>query len=370
MIKKIKLGSRIIFIAFIPLGLLLSYAASYNPLLIENIYSNKVDKFIRQILSIVSGIFPFSLGEILLILLIAAFVYYGMLTIFFLIKGKKERKKIIIDFILNTLAVSGCIYLSFLLTWGLNYYRLPFSTIAKYDTRPASVAELGDLCQDLVNRSNDLREKVNENQKGIMYITGGIERVFLRASYGYDSLSAVYPQLGGTYGRSKGVILSKVLCYQGISGIYSPFTGESNVNIELPDLLVPFSVCHEMAHQRGFAREDEANFIAYQACNKNPDYDFKYSGTLFALISSMDTLSTRDPQLFKTLYSRYSDDVLRDVRNMGQFWNQYEGPIERISRAVNDQYLKFTTRKEGIKSYGKMVDLLISERRQKIKREP
>jgi hypothetical protein len=347
--------------------LFLSYCASHNPLFIENIYSNKVDKFIRETISIAAGIFPFSLAEILVIFSILGILYYITYIIVKFIKKGNSRKKIIVGFFINCFAIIGTIYLLFLVLWGFNYYRLQFSSIAKYDTHPASVKELGDLCEELVNRANVLRNKVMENNKGIMYIPGGRESVFSRVLYGYKPVSLIYPELSGTYGRPKGLILSIALSYAGISGIYFPFTGEPNLNIDLPDSLIPFTICHEMAHQRGFSREDEANFISYLVCSKHPDYDFQYSGTLLALINSINALSSYDTKRFNELNIKYSSGVLRDLQYINKFWDYYEGLIERISSNVNNAYLKANMQKEGIYSYGRMVDLLISERRARLK---
>lgn len=358
---------RTICILFLPLGIFLSFLASHFPVFVENIYSNKINKFIRQILSIISGILPFSLGEVIAISSLIAILYYLSYTVFKLFKSTYHRKKLLINFFLNCFAILGVIYIVFLFDWGFNYYRLPFSTIAKYDTRPASVKELGDLCEDLTNKANDLRNKVKENNKGIVYIPGGRKGILSHILLGYKSIASVYPELGGIYGRPKGIFLSKILSYEGISGIYFPFTGEPNLNIEIPDSMIPSTLCHEMAHQRGFAREDEANFISYLVCNKNPDVNFEYSGTLLALINSMDALSSYDYTRFTKLYTKYSKGVLRDIQFINDFWSKYEGPIQKISNNINNAYLKANMQKDGVYSYGRMVDLLISERRLKLK---
>lgn len=343
--------------------MLLSYCSSLNPIFIEKVYSNNIDKIIREALSLAAGIFPFSLAEILILIFIIAVIYYILYTLAILIKKKLCRKKIITNFFLNCLAVIGVVYFVFLIVWGLNYDRLTFATIAKYDTHTASVKELGDLCEDLVDRTNTLRNMVKENSKGVMYAPYGVQSVFSRVLYGYKNVSSIYSELSGTYGRPKRIILSKVLSYEGICGFYFPFTGEPNLDKELPASLIPFTICHEMAHERGFAREDEANFISYLVCSKHPDYDFQYSGTLLALVNAMNALYDNDPVRYTKLYKNYSNGVLRDLQNINDFWSKYEGPIERVSSNINNAYLKANKQKEGINSYGRMVDLLIFERR-------
>ena len=158
------------------------------------------------------------------------------------------------------------------------------------------------------------------------------------------------------------------MSYEGISGFYFPFTGEPNVNIDIPASIIPCTVCHEMAHQRGFAREDEANFISYLVCSINPDVTFQYSGTLLALINSMNSLYKYAPQKYKTLIATYSKGLNRDLLELDQYWNYYEGPLEKLSTKINNTYLKANLQKNGVFSYGRMVDLLLAENRRQYKK--
>jgi hypothetical protein len=151
------------------------------------------------------------------------------------------------------------------------------------------------------------------------------------------------------------------MSYTGITGVYFPFTGEANVNVSVPDSDIPATSCHEMAHQRGFAREDEANYIAYLTCKMHPDVDFQYSGTLLALIETTNALYNQDPSAFKELRSKYSDGLIRDLGAINEYWEHYEGPVNEVSNKINDAYLKANNQSDGVQSYGRMVDLLLAE---------
>ena len=118
--------------------------------------------------------------------------------------------------------------------------------------------------------------------------------------------------------RSKPVAASIGLCYARIEGIYSPFTGEANVNMESPLLLFPATCLHEAAHQRGFAREDEANFLAYYASTRADGAYMRYSGTMLALIYAMDALRGADGDLYNQLWSEISGDIARDLDALGR----------------------------------------------------
>jgi hypothetical protein len=244
---------------------------------------------------------------------------------------------------------------------------MPFSKIIGLNIRPASTKELEKLCDNLIRRANILRDLVNEDHKGVMKIEGGYSTVFDRAYLGYKNVSQIFPELGGIYGKPKAVLLSRAMSYAGISGIYFPFTFEANVNIEIPDSMLPATTSHEMAHQRGIAREDEANYIAYITCNMHPDPDFKYSGTLLALIHSMNALFKTDRNKYYALKSKFSEGVDRDLAYINKFWQSYEGPIEDASTSLNNTYLKANDQEAGVHSYGRMVDLLIAKYRLKKK---
>jgi len=362
-IKKLLRKAYLIF--FLPLGVIGSYIASKSPSSVEKLYSNNIYKFIGQCLSRMTGVLPFSVGEFLLISIILFFIIKIIITIMRIIKKSDKKKYIFLDFILDTIVFISITYFIFIMVWGLNYHRLPFSEISNLDTRPSTTNELYMVCDNLIKRGNELREKISEDSSGVMKLSYTYQEVFKRASEGYERASNVYSELAGRYGSPKGVTLSRALSISGISGIYSPFTAEANVNIEIPDSMIPSTTCHEMAHQRGFAREDEANFIAYLTCNLHPDVEFQYSGTLVALIHSMNALYKYDKKKYIQLRKKYSPGIVRDLKFINKFWQSYEGPVERAANKVNNAYLKSNYQEDGIYSYGRMVDLLIAEYRAK-----
>lgn len=277
-------------------------------------------------------------------------------------KGKIVFKsyKSLLKLIKKVLLYACIIYFSFLCLWGINYYRMPFSEAAYIKVSQYSKDDLVELCLHLIEQANELRKNVKENSLGVMTIPQGKNWVLDNAHIGFDNISTVYNTLSGQYGKPKPVFLSEFMCYTGIAGIYFPFTGEANININIPYPNLPSTVTHEMAHQRGYAREDEANFIAYLASISNPHIEFKYSGTLLALTHSVNALYKEDKESFEKLKGNFSESLLRDLSYINSFWEKYEGPIEKASTDINNAYLKANNQKEGIKSYGKMVDLLIA----------
>lgn len=156
------------------------------------------------------------------------------------------------------------------------------------------------------------------------------------------------------------LLFSEVMSYLDISGIYCPFTFEANVNVHMNDVLIPVTMCHELSHLSGYMREDEANFIAFLACLQSDDPEFRYSGVYLASVHAMNALLTVDSDLWNRADALKSDALRRDIRSNNAYWKQYETPVSEVSDRVNDAYLKANGQENGLRSYGRMVDLLLA----------
>lgn len=359
-----RLKPKIILILLFPNALLFKELFYFNPALTEKMYSRLLYPPIGKFLSNISGLLPISFAEILVYALIAVIVSVLIRFIFILIRSDNKLQTAL-NAIINTLCTLSVAYCLFLLLWGFNYYRQPLAYSIGYTTSKSTVADLKGLCVALIDKTNQLRTEVKENEAGVMYLEGGFNSATDRADIGYKKLSLDYPIFKGAYGKPKGIIFSRQLCYTGIAGIYFPFTGEANVNKLVPDSMLPSTISHEMAHQRGFAREDEANFIGYLVCKAHTDADFQYSGYLLATIYSMNAMHKYDIESYTELAAKYSDGLRRDLKYHSDFWKQFEGPAEEIQEKINDTYLKSNKQADGIYSYGRMVDLLLAEYRSK-----
>ncbi|MGI6575886.1 MAG: DUF3810 domain-containing protein [bacterium] len=345
------------------LGIILSLYSTHFSAQIESLYSTKIYYWTIRPYSLLTGLFPFSLAELLLVSLSIFFVSKIMKTVINLHSQQKSVLKQLPN-LKHLVLILATVYLAFNLMWGFNYSRATFAEISGLDVKPTAVHELAELALHLTTRANELRQQVIENEHGVMTLPNGIRDLFNRAPLGYARAAQIYPQLGGRYGRPKGVLLSGYWSYTGISGAYFPFTAEANVNIHMPHFMLPSTTAHEMAHQRGFAREDEANYLAYLTCSMHPDPDFQYSGVMLALIHTMRSLARYDSDRWITIRSQYSDGVNRDLIDWSQYWDYYEGPVKEVSTRVNDTYLIANKQKDGVHSYGRMVDLMLAEFRQ------
>lgn len=346
-------------ILLLPLGVALTAIARLYPAFIESYYTRLIFRPLALLLRFITGWLPFSLAELL------GFVTLAGLITGFVYALRARSWRVLGRFILRLVTGAATLYFAFVVMWGLNYSRLPLATTLGFDVGNPTQGELVAVIEDLIVRTNALREQVSEDTRGVMKLPRDWRDALKRTQEGYTAASATYPVLRGRYGTPKGVMASTLMSYYGIGGIYIPFTGEANVNILMPDVSIPFTAAHEVAHQHGFAREDEANFVAYLTCIAHPDVDFRYSGVLHALSYSLSALYDQDRDRHRELVALLSPGVKRDFQAKREFWARYEGPLEDISRRMNDAYLKANRQEDGVASYGRMVDLLIGEYRAK-----
>ena len=350
-----KRNIKLILISLTPIILILNNILKQYPQFVEKNYANSLNRLTRQAQNFIVRPFPFSIAEILYFSLIVV-----LLISIVILCSKIKRGGVLIQ-LTNILTYLSLLYALFMFLWGFNYNRLSFDKISDLKLERSTESQLKSLCQELIDMANATRQKVNVSPKGIMIEKLGYKDVFKRASKGYEKASLIFPELGGRYSKPKPIFLSEAMCYTGIMGMYMPYTGEANVNVRVEDFMLPCTAAHEMAHQRGFAREDEANYIAYVTCLLNPDVDFEYSGVMLALINSMNALANKDIEAYKTLQKQYSEGVKKDIDANNVFWDKYSGKIQKLSNQVNNSYLKSNGQSDGTESYGRMVDLLLAQ---------
>ena len=262
--------------------------------------------------------------------------------------------------LLRVLQYVAMLYVFFMFLWGFNYQRQSISNSLGFEVQQYTVEDLYETASELIVQANELRKYQFENENGVTTNVGSYKDIFARAHEGYDVIGENVPILSGFYGRPKPVYTSQWMLETNITGVYFPFTAEANVNIAIPDAFLPATTLHEMAHQRGVAPEDEANFVAYLTAISHPDRDFKYSGTLVALIHTMNALYAEDPTLAAELRMLYTDGINRDLEDHRKFWEPYQTQVSDAADQINDTYLKANGEQQGVKSYGKMVDLVIA----------
>ena len=105
--------------------------------------------------------------------------------------------------------------------------------------------------------------------------------------------------------------------------------------------------------------------MAYLACRHSEYADFRYSGAMLAFVYTNNALISADPELGNEIFQTLCKGAQIDFAVNSAYWKQFEGPVSEISSTVNDAYLKANRQEDGVKSYGRMVDLLLADYRQR-----
>lgn len=315
-------------------------------------------RFFGQASAMLAGLFPFSIAELLIYVL-------PPLLLFLLIRGlvRVFLKRMSIYSFMNgicTLALAAAtLYAFFAFGWGLNYRRSTLASELGLDRQGFTSAQLAALYSDLVHEANACRRNLPEDSAGV-FDPGDKTHIIAQVPLAYAELGKSWPRFNRPLPRVKPVLSSQAMSYAGISGIYFPFTNEANVNIDMPKVLLYAVAAHETAHLAGIAPEDEANFAAYAACKYSSDLAMRYSGDVLALIYVGNALYSADQDAFSAIHAELDDMVIRDLWDYNEYWKQFEGPVQEQSNKLNDNYLKQNGQEDGVKSYGRMIDLILA----------
>ncbi|HVF43618.1 MAG TPA: DUF3810 domain-containing protein [Pyrinomonadaceae bacterium] len=329
-------------------------SAALAPRLVEKFYARAFYPRVARALSRLTGGLAFSAGEMLFVILCLLLLSALALFVYRLARRRGEWRALLLSTCKLVLWCAAASVFVFMLVFGLNYQRPPLVETLGYDQRRADADELGAMTRAVVEGVN--RNYDEAHAEG--YATPDTSRVveILEESYARE------PELSnfavGGFGPPKPFYFSDALTRLGISGIYCPFTGEPNFNADAPDFERPFSVAHEMAHQRGFARESEANFVAFLVCTHAADPFVRYSGHRqgFGVAFELAKLDAeRARAILKGLNPGYREDSQRSAR----FWLKAGGAAGDLSRRLNDLYLKANRIKSGTKNYGEVTALLV-----------
>ncbi|OCN00955.1 hypothetical protein A7X67_04540 [Clostridium sp. W14A] len=357
------IGKRLWFLILFPASLLLTICADLKSSFAEW-YATGFYSALSRTVNRMTGLVPFSIAEVLVILCFLGLPTAIILFSVGIVRKKGGRAPFALKSAINLAVFVSIVYFLFTLNCGINYYRYPFADTCGLKVQPSSQAELKKLCASLASDLNRLRPGLDTDGHGVMKLhSGSIGKTAVQAKLAYDKIEQDYPLLRSGYSAPKLVTFSRLMSRCDITGIFFPFTFEANVNDDVPEYTIPVTMCHELSHLRGYMREDEANFIGYLVCRKSGDPDFEYSGDMLAFTYANNALFSADSDAADRIYSSLDDGVRRDLSFNSAYWKQFEGPVAKVSNSVNNQYLKANRQEDGVKSYGRMVDLLLALQR-------
>ena len=289
----------------------------------------------------------------------STYIYKGLVSVIGRLFGKVPFSFVELSLyvVIFLMIGTGIMLFVFVINCGINYHRESFSEKSGLKIQTYSVKDLQATCQWLTEEVNRLSTQVERTENGELQLPEEIRQEAVRSM---QALGRQYPALQGYYPNPKPVLVSEILSYQKLMGIYAPFTIEANYNQDMPSYDFPFTMCHELSHLRGFMQEEEANFISFLACRESDMTEFQYSGTLSAWEYAMNALYRADPKVWQEVREGLSKAAEPDLRADDQFWSEYDGSVAEVANMVNDTYLKANGQKQGVKSYGKMTDLLVA----------
>ena len=380
------------FALLVPFSIILTGWAHRNPQATERWFSEGFYRFWAAVYGRVFGYLPFSVSQFLIIIVpvgAVAYIFYEIYCIFVRpqLRKRKEakavnpkdplefgkweneyngwarsyRKKCIGRLLANSTCVVGILWFLFTIGAGLNYARLELGEVLGLEVRPSTVAELAALTEILVAQANELSTQVARDENGVMVISApGYVALSRQAREIFRNAGEDIPILRGFVPHAKPIVYSRFMSRLGIVGIYSPFTLEAHVNVDVLDYHIPNTMLHELAHFRGIMREDEANFIAWLVGKRSGNPDFMYSGAMLALTHASGQLWRVSRDAHNRVMAAQNAYVLADRRANWYYWRQFDGPLTEISQNINDAYLRAQRQEDGVQSYGRMVDLLLA----------
>lgn len=349
------------FVLLFGLAFLFRKLVFSDPLIAEY-YSSTIRPIIFWPFTAATNLLPFSVSLIFLgLVAVTAIVVLIRLFLTFRQPGGQRLLYVIrhFSFVGTVLAVAFMLYM---LGHGANFARMSLADHFGYTVTEHSSAELFTLTRWLRDNAGAVREGLNEDADGVYVYPEGetTASMLLTAHDSYDALEDNLAVFAGQFVRPKIVWLSYYWSYTGTSGMFFPLLGEANVNTDINGDELLFVALHEIAHVKGIAREDEANYMAFYTGITHESPDYQYSAWLQALISASNQLYRSDKELWAALWADMPETIRRDLAARSVYWKQFEGPVQEQAQNVNNTFLKANGEEDGIRSYGRMVDLVLA----------
>lgn len=330
--------------------------ASWYPDWIEKNYTYGIYPVISKIQRFILGWLPFSLGDLFYGFLVLV-VIYKTFQFFKLLFKKRLTRKYFTQALQQAIFFFLFVYVFFNLLWGLNYNRQGISHQLNVQVKQYSLADLDTLTTVIQNKLNEYAAQVTEAQRDSF---NKKKTLFAESKIAYQQAAQQYPFLQYHPASVKPSLFSYLGNYLGFQGYYNPFSGEAQVNTTIPRFLEPFVTMHEIAHQLGYAKENEANFVAFLASKTYPSPVFRYSLYFDMYNYAIGEVDRRDSALAIAFHQKLHPQVLQDIEEFRSFYNRYKNPVEPIIMWFYGHYLKANNQPAGKMTYNEVVAWLIA----------
>ncbi len=330
--------------------------ASWYPGWVEQNYSQGVYPVISKVQRFLFGWTSFSIGDLFYAFLIVV-ILYKVFKFFRLLFKKQLNRRYFVAGLQQVIFIFLFLYVFFNLLWGLNYNRRGIAYQLDLEVKPYTVADLDTLTNVIQNRANYYGGFVTEAQRDSF---DQKSRLFSSAVEAYKDVAKKYSFLAYKPKSIKPSLFSYLGNYLGFQGYYNPFSGEGQVNTTVPRFLEPYVTAHEIAHQLGYGKENEANFVGFLACRAYNSNAFRYSVYYDMYNYSVGELYRRDTALAKTYQLKAHPQVKKDQKEFRDFYRRYKNPIEPIVMWGYGHFLKANNQPAGKRSYNEVVAWLIA----------
>ncbi len=330
--------------------------ASLSGAWVEQRYSNGVYPLLGRGLRAFLGWLPFSVGDLL-------YAAAGVYLLYLLYKAVlairiKGIRDVLPRGIITGVKIFLLVYIWFNLLWGLNYNRKGIAHQLELDLQPYTLEEVADLTKDLQQQLNFYAARADSTQKW-----NDTKTLVKAAAATYKNAETYYPYLVYRQPTVKPSLYTHVGHFFGFTGYYNPFTGEAQLNTTIPSFIKPFVTLHEVAHQLGYAKENEANFVAFLAGKHSGDAAVLYSVYYELYRYALREVAYRDTAVAAAFKAGLRPRVVKDNEALKVYLISTRNKIEPLMSFFYDRYLKANDQAEGVQTYNRVVALLVAYRK-------
>lgn len=350
------------WIYMVVLGILFTIIRIYsaNSSLVETNYSLGFYPYWGLFLRLLFGWLPFSVGDILYGLFGCWLLWKFIRMIRAIIKRSVNKKRFLRG-LKDIVLLVGVLYVVFNLSWGINYNRQGIFRQLNLTDDTLNYDQLKQITLLLTDKLNITKKYLEDNH--ISYPTNN--ELFKKINAAYQKAATTLSFLQYKPSSIKSSLWGWIGNYTGFTGYYNPFTGEAQLNTTVPKFMQPFVACHEVGHQVGYAKENEASSVGYLAALYSGDSLLLYS-TYFDLYNyaSRELLFQsyihKDTSISKQYTALLIPGVIADIGEMQSFFQRHRNPIEPYIRKGYGFYLKSNMQPKGINSYDDVTGFLVA----------
>ena len=324
-----------------------------------NGFADRITTPLKGALGRLCALTSLSVMKLLYVLAGAAALVYVVGSVIAVVKARGRRGRRAYGAVLLAADVCLTVYALFCLMWGVNYWTDSFQDRSGITAQPVAAEDLEAVTAYFAQQLADTADSVPRDENGVYAVPK--EQILAESRLVYGGVTELFPFLDFRDTGVKAVGCSRFMSIMGFTGVYFACIGESNVNVDSPACLLPSTVAHELAHQRGIAWEQECNFLGVLASVTSGMPDYVYSGWLLGFIHLGNALYETDPEAYWAIRNALPETVSADLRDNNAYWDQFrDNVVEKVSDTVYDAVLKSYGDANGMKSYSMVVELLVA----------